>query len=207
MMNLEATIRLSGLDKLITEYLLSFSVCKHNSVPSNCSVCTGIRSKGLYERFMLDCPEARLMTGNELQIMFDHWNDEREYKLRRFFARNKVVHFDPAAYGNGANAQTITAQSFSRRPLRFGGNDRVLSDQQKFGSRIERASQKHHETDGKGNTTLHRYYGAAEQTYNRDRPVHSKKLVGNRIKLQFKGHYHSTPDVTPVPRGDHYMER
>lgn len=163
----------------------------------------------LWTRFLNDCPFARSMVGSELQQCFDEWNEQRLYNLRKFFARNKVIHFDPNAYLPAEHAQTVVAQSFSRRPLRFGGNDRVLSDQHKFGSRSERASMKHHETDSKGNVVLHKYYGSAEKVYDKTKPQYTRKLVGNRIKPVFKGHYRPADEKeqTPVPRGDHYMER
>lgn len=207
-MNLEAKIRLSGLDRLMSEYLLSLSFCQHGQKPSQCATCNKIGvEQGLWAKFLIDCPFARSLTGNELQLFYDEWNDERLYRIRRYFAQNKVVHFDPLAYRPMNEARTTVAQSADRRPLRFGGNDRVLSDQNKFGSRSERASQKHHELSPNGEKRLHKFYGAAEQIYDKSKPVYKNKLVGNRIRARFAGNYHPAPDTTPIPKGDHYMER
>ncbi len=182
---IELGVALGNIVDAMDRYLISFSECKHGFKPSVCNVCL---------RPVLNDPKrwgfnrnASDLTNAIALAEYEQEQAERLRNMRKFFARNKPVRFDPDAYGNPADSQTVTAQSFSRRPLKFGGNDRVLSDQNKFGSRAERASQKHHE-DGE----LRKYYGHNERTWD---------AKHNR--------YSSTPDskLTKVPRGDHYMER
>lgn len=156
----------TDVNVLIERYFLSFAECKHGMKPSNCAACKPPALTGFQHWLLMRGYPIKVSDGLTLEWRVEL---EEEYRsdLMRYFARNKVEHFNPEAYANPAHSSTTTAQSFSRKPLRLGGDDRVLSDQHKFGTRSERASQKHHEINDKGKKELRKYYGYNERKFTR----------------------------------------
>lgn len=162
-MNNINTLLFSKIIDEVDRYFISLSECKHGNKPSSCFTCNG-PVKNDPKRWGFNRLNSDLDNAIALEE-YDIEQAERLARIRKFMARNKPVRFDPEAYRNGTDAQTVTAQSFSRKPLRFGGDDRVLSDQHKFGTRAERASQKHHEVNSEGKKELRKYYGHNESRY------------------------------------------